>query len=104
MNSTEKISNFFISSGSYFNKIIISNFFTMYNKNIKKGPLINQYIDIYRKNRFNINASVSKRNHFGTVGESYGVSLVPKYKQNKIGLAFGEYANKMKKIRCKQIN
>ena len=79
-------------------------FLATYNKNVKKGPLINQYIDIYRKNRFNINASGSKRNHFGTVGESYGVGLVPKSKQNKIGLSFGEYANKMKKIRRKQIN
>jgi len=79
-------------------------FLATYNENVKKGPSINQYIDIYRKNRFNINASGSNRNHFGTVGESYGVGLVPKYKQNKVGLSFGEYANKMKKIRRKQIN
>ena len=38
-----------------------------------------------------------KRNLFGTVGESYGVGLVPKYKQNKIGLSFGEYAKKNEK-------
>ena len=54
-----------------FNMVLL--FLATYNKNNKKGPLINQYINIYRKNRFNINASGSKKNHFWTVDESYGV-------------------------------
>lgn len=79
-------------------------FLATYNKDVNQNILINQYIDVYRKNRFNINTRSSKGNHFGTIGESYGVGLVPKYKQNKIGLTFGEYAHKRKKIHPKKIN
>ena len=43
-------------------------FLATYNKNIKKGSLINQYINIYCKNRFNINASVSKKESFWNCG------------------------------------
>ena len=53
---------------------------------------------------YNISWDILNLIHFGTVGESYGVGLVSKYKQNKISLSFGEYANKMKKIRRNQIN
>ena len=78
-------------------------FLATYNKDVKQDTSINQHIDIYRRNRFNINHAGKTGNHFGTVGESYGLGLVPKYKQNNLGLTFGEYSDKMKTMHRNQI-
>ena len=77
-------------------------FLATYNIDVKQDASINRHIDIYRKNRFNINTPGRKGNHFGTIGESYGVGLVPKYKRDKLGLTFGEYADKTKTMNQNQ--
>ena len=54
----------------------------------------NQYLDMFWKKRYSIGSGGIKNYHHGTIGESYGVGLVAKYRIDEIGLSFGEYVEK----------
>ena len=72
-------------------------FLATYNKDVPKKSNLKKNASLFRQNRFNINGNGTSGNHFGSSGESYGIGFVPKYRQNKFGLTFGQYAEKKRK-------
>ena len=70
-------------------------FLSTYDGKISHDEKVNSEVDIFRKNKYNINGCANNHgNHFGTSGEIFGVGLVPKYNIDNNGLSFGEYALK----------
>ena len=67
-----------------------------YNKAFNKGQNMDQEVEIFRSNRYNIGSNSKDHYHNCTVGESYGVGLVAKYSKDENDLSFGIYANKKK--------
>ena len=72
-------------------------FLATYDKDFPRKCNLKSNASLFRQNRFNINGNGTSGNHFGSSGESYGIGFVPKYRQNKFGLTFGQYAEKKTK-------